>query len=129
MTTSASAIPDKPVVVLVDDDTAVEDSLKFALDLEGFEVRAFGGGEALLECGVPAAARCLVLDFHLAEMDGLELLGLLRARQISLPAILITSNPTQRLRRRAGALGIPIVEKPLLSDALLETIRQVTRPH
>lgn len=40
-----------------------------------------------------------------------------------LPAILITSQPSLSLRRRAAAANVPIIEKPLLGDALLDAIR------
>jgi hypothetical protein len=41
---------------------------------------------------------------------------------VGLPAILITTNPRTALRNRAAAAGVPIVEKPLLTDALLTTV-------
>jgi two-component system response regulator FixJ len=56
-------------------------------------------------------------------MTGLELIDSLRSRAVHLPAILITSQPSQLLRRRAAEAGLPIVEKPLLGDGLLEAIR------
>jgi FixJ family two-component response regulator len=114
----------RAVLVLVDDDAAVGDALKFSLDLEGFEVRAYADGEELLKAGMPKDACCLVLDFNLPEMDGLELLSRLRALKVALPAILITTHPNPQLRGRARDLGIPIVEKPLLCDTLLDTIRR-----
>ena len=58
-------------------------------------------------------------------MSGLDLIGLLRARRIVAPAILITSNPGQGLRERAMRAGVPIVEKPLLGNTLSEMIRTV----
>jgi FixJ family two-component response regulator len=58
-------------------------------------------------------------------MNGLDLIGLLRARHIGAPAILITSHPSPSLRERARTAGVPIVEKPLLGNTLLDTIRDV----
>lgn len=52
------------------------------------------------------------------EMDGLELVTTLRDRQISIPAILITPDPTEGLRSRAATAGVPIVEKPFLGRRL-----------
>ena len=119
------------LVVVIDDDPAVRNSLKFSLELEGFSVRAFSGGdEYLRETDAPDCA-CLVIDQNMPGMTGLELLGRLRTCQVSAPAILITSHPNANLRERAANSGVSIVEKPLLSDALLEGIRAAIaqRPH
>jgi FixJ family two-component response regulator len=58
-------------------------------------------------------------------MSGLDLIAALRERNISTPAILITSHPSLSLRERANKAHIPIVEKPLLGNALLDKIRDV----
>lgn len=110
-------------VVVIDDDPAVLGALKFALELEGFLVSAYrSGAEVLAHPDLPEAG-CLVIDFRLPDMDGLHLLAALRDRAVRLPAVLITSNPSPGLRRRASAVDVPIVEKPLLGNALLDAIR------
>ncbi|OYY84809.1 MAG: response regulator, partial [Rhizobiales bacterium 35-66-30] len=65
----------------------------------------------------------IVVDYYLPGQDGLELLGQLKARHVSLPAILITSNPAENVRRRASSAGVAIIEKPLLSNALSDAVR------
>jgi two-component system, LuxR family, response regulator FixJ len=110
-------------VVIVDDDLPLLSALQFALELEGFAVEAYrGGGEVLSSLDLPAAG-CLVIDYHLLGMNGLDLLAALRSRRVDLPAILITTHPSSELRQRAAAQGMQIIEKPLLGDALLEAIR------
>jgi FixJ family two-component response regulator len=110
-------------VVVVDDDPAVLGALKFALELEGFSVSGYrSASELLATAGLPEAG-CLVIDFKLPDVDGLNLLAALRNRAVQLPAVLITTNPTASLRRRAAAIDVPIVEKPLLGNALVDAIR------
>ena len=109
-------------VVVVDDNPAVLGALKFALELEGFSVADYRSGSELLAQSELPQAGCLVIDFRLPDMDGLALLGALRDRAIDLPAVLITSHPTQGLRGRAATVAVPIIEKPLLGNALLEAI-------
>jgi FixJ family two-component response regulator len=110
-------------VVVVDDDPAVLGALKFALDLEGFSASAYrSGSELLAESDLPQTG-CLVIDFKLPDTDGLSLLAALRNRAVQLPAVLITTNPSASLRRRAAAAEVPIVEKPLLGYALVDAIR------
>ena len=113
----------RPVVVLVDDDRAVTQAVQFSFDLEGLDVRGYRDGESLLAEGEPPGDGCLVLDLHLPGMDGLELLERLRLRGVRTPAVLITTNPRAHVRNRAAAAGVPIIEKPLLTDALLTTVR------
>lgn len=117
-----------PAVVLVDDDVAVAHALKFSLELDGFQVLTYPEGEALLASGPLPQHGCLVLDVNLPGMDGLELLRRLRERAVGLPAVLITTNPNAALRARAAAAGVPIIEKPLLSDALLDAVRGAIEP-
>jgi FixJ family two-component response regulator len=115
-------------VLIVDDDPAVRSSLQFCLEVEGFLVRTYSCGPDLLnETNMPKSG-CLVIDFRLPQMNGLDLLSELRRRDIAWPAILVTSQPSASVRERAAAAGAVLIEKPLLSEALLDGIRAVMRP-
>ncbi len=112
-----------PAVILVDDDPAVAHAVQFSFDLEGLNVCSFMDGESLLASGDLPKRGCLVLDYQLPGLNGLDLLERLRANGIRMPAVLITTNPRPHLRARAAAAGVPIIEKPLLTDALLTAVR------
>lgn len=121
--------PTSPVVVVVDDDPAVRGSLKFALELEGFDVRIFATADEILHqdmADLPLSG-CLVVDYNLPGINGLDLLRELKQRHVAWPAILITSHPTEQVRRRATSAGIAIVEKPLFSNALSDAVRDTFR--
>jgi FixJ family two-component response regulator len=111
-------LPDLMRVLLVDDDPAVRGSLKFAFELEGFEVEDFASAELVGE----QDANCLVLDYRLPGMNGLELLELLRRRGSTAPAIIITSHPNRKIREQIAAARATLIEKPLLCDALTGAI-------
>ena len=113
----------RPAVILVDDDPAVAHAVQFSFDLEGLDVRSFSDAESVLASRDLPAKGCLVLDYNLPGADGLELLDRLRAKGVSMPAVLITTNPRTLLRARAAMAGVPIIEKPLLTDALLTAVR------
>jgi len=128
MSTERQPAPAGPVVIVVDDDAAVRGSLKFALEIEGFAVRAYSRGDDLLHDGALADCACFVIDQKLPGMNGLDVVAALRKQQIATPAILITSHPTIMLRERAARAGVPIVEKPLLGNMLLDRVRAVVAP-
>ncbi len=119
-------LPQIPATVyIVDDDSAVRCALAFALDLEGFAVETFESGEALLLRDRPRGHGCLVLDQRLPGVSGLDTLRQLRARQIDLPAILVTSHPKASCREAAALAGVPILEKPLEGETLIGAIHQL----
>ena len=113
-----------PVICVVDDDAAVRNALKFALEVEGLDVRAYDGAVSLLKDPNLPPCGCLVVDYRLPVMDGLELIGVLRSRGIEAPAILITGRANKDLRAQVQKLGIHcLLEKPLSDNALLDSIR------
>jgi len=113
----------KPVVLVIDDDPAVRNSLKFALEIEGFSVRVYPTGAELLDEKDMPESGCLVTDYDLPGMNGLDLLARLRERNIRLPAILIMTHPSATIRKQAALAGARLIEKPLLSDSLFHGIR------
>lgn len=113
------------VVIVVDDDLAVRNSLKFALEIEGLTVHGFATGAELLNAISLSLCDCLVIDQNMPGMSGLDLIAELRDRHNSTPAILITSNPSPALCEEARRADVRIVEKPLLGNGLLDEIRRV----
>jgi two-component system, LuxR family, response regulator FixJ len=118
-------MPMKPgQIIVVDDDAAVRNSLKFALELEGLTVRAYEDAGAVLADAALPAEGCLVVDYYMPTMNGVDLIKCLRRRHVDLPAILITAKATDTLRRSAVQAGFrKVLEKPLEDSSLLDSIR------
>ncbi len=113
----------RPMVIVVDDDEAVRESLRFLLDIAGYDVATFDSAQAYLDCADRQPATCMVLDQHMPHTTGLELLAALRQSGIRLPTALITGSPSPDLVRQAIALGAArVLEKPLADDALLRFV-------
>ena len=133
MTHHTDLVARGPIVLVIDDDPGVRSSLKFALEVEGFAVRTYPTGSDLLDEEDMPESGCVVADYHLPGMNGLDLLARLRDRKVSLPAILITTDPSSAVRSRAASAGVRLVEKPLLSDALFQGIQtalgEAAQPH
>ena len=114
------------LVIIVDDDQAVRDSLRFSLQLEGLCVHVHGGAAALLADPALSRAGCVILDHRMPQLDGFALLSTVQERNPGMPAILLTSHATPRVRARANAAGIrSVLEKPLLENVLMDNIRSI----
>ena len=70
-------------IFVVEDDQDVLVSLRFLLETEGFNVRTFASGPALLAEACRGPGDCLVVDYKMAEMDGFELIERLREQKRS----------------------------------------------
>ncbi len=123
MIQSVKNTPSARTVAIVDDDPAVRNSLKFSLEVEGFKVRAYSGAADLLGDPAIADCGCIIIDQNMPAMSGLDTVASLRDRAIPVPVILITTQPSEMLMQRANSVGVPIVEKPLLGNALVDRIR------
>jgi len=122
MTARVETRPVRPMIVVTDSDDAVAHALKFRFELEGFDVRVGDDARTLVALGMIPDDACLVVDYNPPETDGLQLLAGLRAAGLKAPAVMVATNPSQSLRTRAAAAGVAVVEKPLLSDALLAAV-------
>jgi len=113
------------VVIVISDDLAVRNSLKFWLEIEGLAVRGYVSGADLLGAGDLARCDCYVVDQKTSAMSGLDLIAQLRDRHFTAPAILIASHPSLLLRQQAEKADVPILEKPLLGNGLLDKIHDM----
>lgn len=115
-------------LLVVDDDPAIRTSLKFALEIEGYAVETYADAESLAAREDLPETGCLVVDYQLPGMDGLELVETLRRRAVCLPALLMTTQPTRQVRLRAEQAGVGIIEKPLLSSSLGDALARLLDP-
>ncbi|MGD9497265.1 MAG: sigma-54-dependent transcriptional regulator [Armatimonadota bacterium] len=114
-----------PTVLIVDDDPQMLQVLVAALDeLDCYALTARDGASALE--AADGAIDLLILDRLLPDVDGVELLGQMRARGVTAPAIIVTAHPT--VETAIGALGhqaVHYLPKPLKPAELLERVRAV----
>ncbi len=111
-------------VWVVDDDEAVRDSMRILLESHVLTVRDFASARAFLADQAPAEG-CLLLDLHMPEMSGLELLEKLRSEHVRIPTIIMTGRSDAGLRARAQRAGaFAFLDKPVDEDELLGSIEQ-----
>src|SRR5262245_22427308 len=101
------------VVLIVDDDADVRDSLRALLESAGFAVRDFDSAKKVLADRDIAKGACLIADIRMPDMDGLALQEELVKRRIGIPVIIVTGHGDVPLAVRAMKAGaIDFIEKP-----------------
>jgi FixJ family two-component response regulator len=116
--------PVKTIIFVVDDDQGVLGSLRFLLETDGFAVRTFRSGPALLDAIEQSPVDCIVIDYKMPGMNGIDLAARLRDRKILAPVVLITGYPDETISSRAAAVGVRhVVRKPHLEESLASHIR------
>ena len=120
----------KPVVLLVEDEIALVDVLRYNLESGGFDVVATGSGERALEIVDEQSIDLMLLDWMLPHMSGIEVCRQLRRRAATrdLPIIMLTARSDRTDRVRGLDTGADdYVSKPVAPDELLARIRAVLR--
>lgn len=115
-------MPGTATILIAVGDGVLADSLRFSLELEGFDVRLCEEHSLLRAIGEAEPPRCLVIDHDVFKriVDGQverDFAG------IGFPVILMAGHNTARVIARARQAGVThIVEQPLLGAVLLDAI-------
>lgn len=114
----------RPKLLLVEDDAGIRRGLQLLLQGQGFDVHSFASAHAALEYNDVADTHCLVVDYALADSNGIALLADLRNRGWTGKAVLITAFASSELRVAAAAAGFAaMLDKPFRDDDLLRVVR------
>ena len=113
-----------PVVFIVDDDVSVRESLELLLRHEGLGVETFISAQEFLSRPRATVPSCLVLDYSLPGLNGLELQKLVAVERHDMPIIFITGHGDVPMAVRAIRAGaVEFLTKPFSDDVLLNAIR------
>ena len=87
--------------------------MTFLIKVMGLKVESFSSAAAFLSAAPTRFSR-LIIDHHMPTMTGLELAKKLRAEGVDMPIMLVSSDLSPDVARRAQSLGIePISAKPV----------------
>jgi FixJ family two-component response regulator len=112
------------VVVAVDDDFRVRESIQSLVESAGYAPQLFSSAEEFLNSGTLAIAACVVTDVRMPGMDGIELQRRIRLERPTLPVIFISAFDHSESRTTALNEGaINFLYKPFDAADLLENIR------
>ena len=113
-----------PNVLIVDDESAIRESLQGVLEDEGYRTAAAGSGEACMEYLGRQSFDVVLLDVWLPGMDGLSTLEQIRALTDPPEVVIISGHATIETAVRATKLGaFDFLEKPLSVDRTLTLVK------
>jgi len=117
--------PDRPRLLIVDDDPMTCRLVKIQLEMEGFVCQTLSDPERALELIAEESPALVLVDFHLGTQGGLDLLQTIRSRAeySRLPVIVMSATDYQRESKLAGANGF--VLKPFNWEDIATAIQEV----
>src|ERR1700722_14244707 len=112
------------LIAIIDDDEAMQDSLRDLLEAAGLAARCFGSAEEFLKSDLHGKAACLIVDIRMPKMSGLELQARLKEQECNVPIIFITAHGDARMRIQAMRRGaVEFLAKPFDHQLLLKRVR------
>ena len=115
----------KGLVYVVDDDPLVRRSIERLIHSEGLEARGFESAVDFLQIPRLPVPSCLLLDYQLPLLDGLELQATLIGHEKEMPVIFLTGRGTIPLCVRAMQGGaVDFLTKPVEPDRLIESVER-----
>ncbi|QIB35585.1 response regulator transcription factor [Ancylobacter pratisalsi] len=112
-----------PVVIVVDDDLDLRESLSSLFRSIGLKVELFASANDLLAAKLPDVPRCLVLDIRLPGVSGLDFQGQLARSNIEMPVIFMTGHGDIPMTVRAMKAGaIDFLTKPFRDQDMLDAV-------
>jgi len=112
------------LIAIIDDDEAMQDSLRDLMEAAGLVARCFGSAEEFLESDLSRSAACLIVDIRMPKMSGMELQTRLKEDECNIPIIFITAHGDARMRIRAMREGaVEFLAKPFDHHVLLKRVR------
>jgi FixJ family two-component response regulator len=121
---SLTTDPAKQIVVGVDDDFRVRESIESLIESAGYSPLVFASAEEFLGSGTLAAAICLITDVRMPGMDGIELQRRIRHDHPEFPVIFISAHYDEKTRQRALDGGaVCFLYKPFDAAELLRAVQ------
>src|SRR5512141_1027745 len=113
----------KTVVMIVDDEEGIRETLSGIFEDEGYGAVTAGSGEDAIRIAKETKPDIVVLDIWLPGMDGLQTMKELRDASPGLPVIVISGHANIELAVKATKIGAyDILEKPLSMEKVLLTV-------
>src|SRR6478672_6670781 len=116
---------DRPTVLIVDDESAIVDTLRILLKNEGFAAHVAFGGKQGIDQITAVHPDIIISDIRMPGFGGLDILSAARAQDPDVPVILMTAQASLQSAISAVNDGaFHYVQKPFQNDALVAIVRR-----
>jgi len=112
------------LILIVDDDQNIRDSLAEVLRAENYAVRLAGDGHEAVRQFLQGPPDLILLDLNMPNLNGWEAFQIMAELYPFMPVIVITARPGQAIRAAQAGIDL-LMEKPLDIPSLLEAIRKL----
>jgi len=117
-----------PTVYIIDDDSAIRDSLALMIEQEDLGVLVFDCAESFLAACSETSYGCAIIDIRMPGMDGMQLQEEMTRRGILLPVVFLTGHGDIPMSVRAIKSGAQdFLTKPVTRDKLLASVRSALK--
>jgi len=117
---------ERHIVVAVEDDRQVRESMESLMESAGYAPVMFSPGEEFLRSGALTAATCAITDVRMPGMDGIEVHRRIRMERPKLPVIFMSGRYSAETRQKALAeRALEFLYKPFDAADLLEILQVV----
>jgi two-component system nitrogen regulation response regulator NtrX len=119
-----------PLILIVDDEKGIRESLADVLGDEGYRTHAVDSGEAAVRAVEGEPPDLVLLDIWLPGMDGLDTLGKIKEMRPEIPVVMISGHGTIEVAVRATKIGaFDFLEKPLSLDRVILSVQRALAMH
>ena len=118
----------EPLITIVEDDRASRESLAAVAEASGYRTECFSTGESFLQKGDLTQTSCLVVDYQLPGLSGIDILEKLNLQRAKPPFVLVSAFADVTVAVKVMELGaLTLLQKPYSQDALLDVISRALR--
>ena len=115
-------------IAVVDDDPGVRKALERLLSASGYHAESFASAEEFLSAAPTSRATCLIVDFNLLDMSGLEMARRLSMAGYDFPIIFVTGSADDTVRKQCMEFGcVAFLHKPVPRDRLMHAVKMATQ--